>query len=46
MLFLGMLWLEMIFSTSRPGHYKFSAIFLVPFLLANQLELKESDLVE
>ena len=36
----------MIFSTSRPGHYKFSAIFLVPFLLANQLELKESDLVE
>lgn len=36
----------MMFSTSRPGHYKFSAIFLAPFLLANQLEVKKSDLVE
>lgn len=40
------LWLEMMFSAFGPGHYSFSARFLALFLLPNQLEVKDRDLVE
>lgn len=37
---------EVLFATSRYGHYYFSAVFLALFFLSEQLEVKYTNKVE